>query len=107
MVDIMGPERQLSLCRELTKTFEQVVLGTVGEISEQIDSGDIPSRGEFVLVLHGSDEVLAVNADHLLQTLLAELSPSRAASVAAKVTDLSRSDLYDRALDLKKGADPA
>jgi 16S rRNA C1402 (ribose-2'-O) methylase RsmI len=51
--------------------------------------------------------VLAVNADHLLQTLLAELSPSRAASVAAKVTDLSRSDLYDRALDLKKGADPA
>lgn len=107
MADIMGPERQLSLCRELTKTFEQVVLGTVGEISEQIDSGDIPSRGEFVLVLRGSDEVLAVNADHLLQTLLAELSPSRAASVAAKVTDLSRSDLYDRALDLKKGADPA
>ena len=107
MAEIMGPGRQLSLCRELTKTFEQVVLGTVGKISEQIDSGDIPSRGEFVLVLRGSDEVLAVNADHLLQTLLAELSPSRAASVAAKVTDLSRSDLYDRALDLKKGADPA
>ncbi len=103
----MGAERQLSLCRELTKTFERVVLGTVGEISERVGSGDIPSRGEFVLVLRGSNEVLAVNADHLLQALLAELSPSKAASVAAKVTDLSRSDLYDRALDLKKGADPA
>ena len=105
ITEIMGPERQLSLCRELTKTFEQVVLGTVGEISERVSSGDIPSKGEFVLVLGGSDEVLEVNADYLLQTLLAELSPSKAASVAAKVTDLSRSDLYDRALALKKRTD--
>ena len=107
MAEIMGPERQLSLCRELTKTFEQVVLASVGELSKRIGSGDIPSKGEFVLVLRGSDESLAVNADHLLQTLLAELSPSKAASVAAKVTDLSKSDLYNRALVLKKGADPA
>lgn len=107
MVEIMGPERQMSLCRELTKTFEQVVLASVGEISERIGSGDIPSKGEFVLVLRGSDEVLAVDADHLLQTLLAELSPSKAASVAAKVTDLSKSDLYERALALKKGPDQA
>jgi 16S rRNA (cytidine1402-2'-O)-methyltransferase len=107
ITEIMGPDRQLSLCRELTKTFEQVVLGTASEISERVGSGDIPSRGEFVLVLRGSDEVLAVNADHLLQTLLAELSPSKAASVAAKVTELSKSDLYDRALALKKRTDPA
>ena len=107
IAEIMGPERQLSLCRELTKTFEQVVLGSVGDILEWVGSGDIPSRGEFVLVLRGSNKVLAVNADHLLQALLAELSPSKAASIAAKVTDLSRSDLYDRALALKKGADPA
>ena len=107
MAEIMGPERQLSLCRELTKTFEQVVLASVGELSKRIGSGDIPSKGEFVLVLRGSDESLAVNADHLLQTLLAELSPSKAASVAAKVTDFSKSDLYDRALVLKKGADLA
>ena len=77
-------------------------MGTVGEISERIFSGDISSRGEFVLVLRGGDEVQAVNADHLLQALLVELSPSKAASVAAKVTDLSRSDLYDRALALKR-----
>ena len=107
MKEIMGSKREISLCRELTKAFEQVVLGTVGEISERVASGDIPSRGEFVLVLRGSDEVLAVNADHLLQTLLGELSPSKAAAVAAKVTDLSRADLYDRALALKKRTDPA
>ena len=107
ITEIMGPERQLSLCRELTKTFEQVVLGTVGEILARVDSGEIPSRGEFVLVLRGSDEALSVNADHLLQTLLVELSPSKAASVAAKVTGLSKSDLYDRALALKKRTDPA
>ena len=107
MKEIMGSKREISLCRELTKAFEQVVLGTVGEISERVASGDIPSRGEFVLVLRGSDVVLAVNADHLLQTLLGELSPSKAASVAAKVTNLSRADLYDRALALKKRTDPA
>ena len=107
MKEIMGSKREISLCRELTKAFEQVVLGTASEISERVGSGDIPSRGEFVLVLRGSDKVLAVNADHLLQTLLGELSPSKAASVAAKVTDLSRADLYDRALALKKRTDPA
>ena len=107
MAEIMGPERQLSLCRELTKTFEQVVTGTLGEISDRIGSGDIPSRGEFVLVLRGSAEALEVNADYLLQILLTELSPSKAASVAAKVTDLSRSHLYDRALVLKNEKNPA
>ena len=45
MAEIMGKNRGMTLCRELTKAFEQVVFGQVGEISKQVESGGIPSKG--------------------------------------------------------------
>ena len=101
MSEVMGEDRGITLCRELTKTFEQVVFGQVGQISKQVELGKIPSKGEFVLVVRGNDEKVVLNVDLLLQSLLVEVSPSKAASIAAKVTVFSRSDLYDRALMLK------
>lgn len=102
IVEIMGEKRELAICRELTKTYEQIVTGTAGELLNQLETGVIPHKGEFVLVLRGSgpsDE--AMDVDELLSALLDELSPSRAASVAAKVTTHGKNDLYNRALQLK------
>jgi 16S rRNA (cytidine1402-2'-O)-methyltransferase len=39
------------LGRELTKLHEQVVGGTIEDIKEKISNGDIPVRGEFVLLV--------------------------------------------------------
>lgn len=45
------PVRTATVCRELTKKFEQVVAGTVESLASRVEK-DIPARGEFVVVIH-------------------------------------------------------
>ena len=42
------PERPAAVCRELTKRFEEVVRGTLGELAERFAE---PPKGEITLVL--------------------------------------------------------
>jgi 16S rRNA (cytidine1402-2'-O)-methyltransferase len=99
--DVMGSDRVVTLCRELTKTFEQIVSGPLRQIVALLEAGEIPTKGEFVVVVSGSETSTFQDADTLLKELLVELSPSRAAAVAARLTDLSKKALYDRAMQLK------
>ena len=48
---VFGPERRVSVSRELTKKFEQTVRGTVAEVLEHFRTTD--PKGEFVIVLAG------------------------------------------------------
>lgn len=50
-VEVFGPERRVSVSRELTKKFEQTVRGTVAEVLEHFRTTD--PKGEFVIVLAG------------------------------------------------------
>lgn len=45
------PPRRIVVCRELTKTFESIYRGTIGEVIEKIKKD--PLKGEFVAVLEG------------------------------------------------------
>ena len=49
--EVFGPERRVSVSRELTKKFEQTVRGTVAEVMEHFRTTD--PKGEFVIVLAG------------------------------------------------------
>ena len=49
--EVFGPERRVSVSRELTKKFEQTVRGTVAEVLEHFRTTD--PKGEFVIVLAG------------------------------------------------------
>lgn len=44
------PEREIALCRELTKKFEEVIRGTVSDIFKNLDK--VKSKGEFVVVIN-------------------------------------------------------
>ena len=48
---VFGPERRVSVSRELTKKFEQTVRGTAAEVLEHFRRTE--PRGEFVLVVAG------------------------------------------------------
>ena len=50
-------ERRISACRELTKKYEEVVRGTIGEVTAHFE--ETPPKGEFVLVLEGAPETEA------------------------------------------------
>lgn len=43
-----GDETEVSICREMTKKFEEIINGTVGEVSKKLSSKNI--KGEFVVI---------------------------------------------------------
>ena len=47
-----GADRPMALCRELTKDYEQIRRGTIGEVRASVESD--PPRGEMVLVVGGA-----------------------------------------------------
>jgi 16S rRNA (cytidine1402-2'-O)-methyltransferase len=51
LVEYMGPDRQASVSRELTKMFEETIRGTLTEILTHFQSHE--PRGEFVIVVEG------------------------------------------------------
>ncbi|MFN2320879.1 MAG: 16S rRNA (cytidine(1402)-2'-O)-methyltransferase [Dermatophilaceae bacterium] len=90
-----GAERPAAVCRELTKTYEEVVRGGLGELAAWAVDG---VRGEITLVVGGAEVAQTSPADHLdviaervaagerLKTVCADLSAA---------TGLSRKALYD------------
>lgn len=51
--EVCGPDRRVSVSRELTKKFEQTVRGTLAEVAEHFRQHE--PRGEFVIVLEGAE----------------------------------------------------
>jgi 16S rRNA (cytidine1402-2'-O)-methyltransferase len=106
MARIFGAERSASISRELTKRFETTYSGTLAQLSDAAERDSDMSRGELVIIASGAPSTstaLELDSNALLRALLEELSPSQAAKVAAHVTGLKRSDLYDTALKLVPG----
>ncbi|GAA5111021.1 16S rRNA (cytidine(1402)-2'-O)-methyltransferase [Alloalcanivorax gelatiniphagus] len=92
----VAPERELTLCRELTKRFETVRRGPVAEILEWVRGDKDQRRGELVLVLGPAarGDELGERDRALARALLEELPLSRAARILAAHTGLKRQALY-------------
>ena len=102
MAEVLGA-RDASVCRELTKTFEEFRRGTLAELADHYAEND-NVKGEIVVCVAPPPdaEALAGEAlDDLLRQLGDTLPTAKAASEAARRTGLPRKDLYQRLLDLK------
>ncbi len=102
LAETFGPERRLSLCRELTKLHEEILRTTLGDAAAKYAAED--PRGEFVLVVAGAEpaeerEVTLEDGLALVERLRGEgLSLRDAVRRAAKELDLPRNRLYDLAV---------
>ena len=56
MVDNFGASRAAFIGRELTKMHEQCIQAPLADLLRQLDEGDIPSKGEFVIIVAGADD---------------------------------------------------
>ncbi len=103
MVLAFGNNRAAFLGRELTKMHEQCVQVSLGDLQRKLDDKEIVGKGEFVIVVAGSDvqEESPLEVDRLLRALAKHLSAKDAARVAADATGLKRNALYDRLLHLQ------
>ena len=105
MATIFGAEREVTFCRELTKTFETVHKSTLGNLVDFVKADDNQQRGEIVVVVAGisaakdADDISAHDA--LLQRLLEDLSVKKAAALAADITGVKKNALYQRLLALQ------
>jgi 16S rRNA (cytidine1402-2'-O)-methyltransferase len=99
-----GADRPAIVAREITKKFETIYRGTLGELAAAATSDADMTRGEAVIVVQGAAQERRaddVEADRVLRALLSELPVAQAARLAARITGRPRRELYDRAVGLR------
>jgi 16S rRNA (cytidine1402-2'-O)-methyltransferase len=91
------PTRQVAVCRELTKRFEEVVRGSAQDVAARFAE---PPKGEITLVLGRGEERREERGafEAVAELVAAGLPRRRAADVVARLTGASRNELYRRTL---------
>ncbi len=100
---ILGNKRKIFMAREMTKLFETYFSGTIDELIEFIEKDPSNTKGEIVLIVEQcGEDATKLKKDHrrILKLLLSEMSSSKAASIAAKITDENKKLLYKEAIML-------
>lgn len=103
MLEILGPEREVVLARELTKTFETIQGMPLGELVEWVKSDPNQQRGEMALLIHGyrstEEESIPEEVKRTLSILVKELPLKKAAAMAAEIYNLKKNALYKWGLE--------
>jgi 16S rRNA (cytidine1402-2'-O)-methyltransferase len=96
LVAELDPERELAVCRELTKAHEEVVRGSASELARRYAGA--PPKGEVALVLGpsagGEERSHAAAAEAVRRLVEAGAQPRKAAAVVAELTGSSANELY-------------
>ncbi|QFR66591.1 16S rRNA (cytidine(1402)-2'-O)-methyltransferase [Furfurilactobacillus rossiae] len=101
IANAVGPDRQLVLCRELTKKFEEFIRGTASEVLDWLATN--PPRGEFVILIGGNtnppveeqDPLLSQPVEEHVKTLIARgEKPNDAIKAVAKARQLRKQEVY-------------
>jgi 16S rRNA (cytidine1402-2'-O)-methyltransferase len=105
-----GADRMAAIAREITKTFEETVRGTLGELARTFKTRE--ALGEVTLVVEGarkSNETAAESGTEAPVTVDvlrdAGLSLKQASTVVAKLRGLSRREVYQNAIRTRRNGD--
>ena len=100
MADAFGKDRLAAVCRELTKRFEEVSRGTLGDLAEAFAGRVV--KGEIVVLIDrpGDRVVDAASIEAALRDALAHGSVKDAAAEVSAALNLPRKDVYRMALQL-------
>ncbi|WP_432520352.1 16S rRNA (cytidine(1402)-2'-O)-methyltransferase [Kineococcus sp. SYSU DK006] len=100
MRDALGAQRPAAVCRELTKTYEEVVRGPLAELVAWAEQGEV--RGEVCIVVGGAPPAPAADLDRLVTEAHEQVAAGgRLKEVAGAIAlreGISRKLLYDAVL---------
>ncbi|MCW2570561.1 MAG: rRNA ((1402)-2-O)-methyltransferase [Frankiales bacterium] len=108
MAAVLGADRRAVVCRELTKTYEEVRRGSLAELAVWAADG---VRGEVTVVVAGASEsTVELTADELVRQVHvreeAGLTRKEAVAAVAQETGVQRREVYDAVVQAKgHGAD--
>ncbi len=108
MAEVFGIERNAVVVREITKTYEEVLRGTLSQLAERF--GSEQALGEIVIIIEGAAENEATASSSMgaltVEDLIeAGLSLKQASGLIAKLTGASRRDVYQEALKHRRETD--
>jgi len=99
----LGADRRAAVCRELTKTYEQVIRGNLAELARVAAAEQL--RGEIAIVIEGAVGGVEVSLETLVEEVLARVAQGdRLKSAVAEVATAagySKRELYAAALAAK------
>lgn len=102
--EVLGNTRLATIGREITKKFESFYRDDLGNLVAQMENGDIPCKGEFILMISGNHEELEPQwseVQKMLEILMLELTLKKAVEVTVKLSGLPKNKIYDLAMKLK------
>ena len=102
--EVLRPNTQVAICREMTKEFESVYRGTIEEVLALVKNNEIKLLGEFVILVY-PDSYLStpLNLDeNFCRPFLNFLSPTDASKLIAKITTFSKQEVYKLLLGISK-----
>ncbi len=107
MADVFGAGREATVIREITKTYEEVIRGSLAQLAARY--GREQALGEIVIIVAGApaSERASLSSQLTVEDLLeAGLSLKQASALIAKQTGASRRDVYQEALKHRRETDP-
>jgi len=110
MAEILPPDRQIVIARELTKLHETIVKTSLANALELVEHNDNMRKGEFVVIVDGAapdknEQIISAEQEKILRVLLAECSIKTAVEMTVKITGLRKKLLYQAALNMTKTKD--
>jgi 16S rRNA (cytidine1402-2'-O)-methyltransferase len=107
VADAFGSERSAAVCRELTKTYEEVGRGGLGELATWASGG---VRGEITIVVAGAEPKPPADSAQLVTTVLARVAAGErlkdATGAVAQDHGVVRRELYQAVLDARAEQPP-
>lgn len=102
-VSVLGADREAAVCRELTKTYEEVRRGPLGELAEWAAEG---VRGEITVVLGGAAAAAPSDPAELVgqveERAAGGVRLKDAVAEVAEVTGVRKKELYDAVLAARR-----
>ena len=105
LATVLGPERRITIAREITKTFETFHRCALQDAKIWLESDPNQQRGEFVLMVEATALLeqadISEDVGRILRLLLADLPLKQAVKLATEITGVKKNILYEYALKLK------
>ena len=102
-----GIDREISICKEITKKNERVFRGTIRNVSKEIQESKSNIKGEFVIIIKGIDKTLNIHIEVeeiykiQIKKLLKKFSLTETVAIVHKLTNISKKRIYENALKIK------
>ena len=103
LLQILGANRLVCLAKEITKSFETIITDTLENLLTHLRADPAHQKGEFVILISAVDKKDDIDKiqqlDKIIPILLTEMSASKAAKLASKITGVDKKTCYQIAIE--------